>query len=405
MKKLLPLFGILYGAFLFTSCQQEKKPLDLVSLYYTADEKAILDRTLNLDEFPPSYKNTLPAHLANSGLFPRAVKDDKAVLGRVLFYDKSLSSNGKVSCASCHKQAIGFADDTKTSKGVDDREGTRNSIALASVANFSAYYGEDAFGPGAIRFFWDNRAATAKDQAKGSLGNHDEMNMSMAEVVNIVKSKEYYAPLFRQAFEENNVVNEENVLDAISSFIDAMGSYKSKFDVEANKVYANNYAYNAIEQDFAGFSAAENRGKKLYQTNCAGCHSPVMGRPSFTHANNGLALTNDKGVAGVSEFQFDPSTLNAFKIPTLRNIELTAPYMHDGRFASLEEVIEHYNTGIEDNGNLHQLLKGVNGGPRKMNMDANDKSDLVAFLQTMTDNSITNKSDENTGRKFSDPFK
>jgi cytochrome c peroxidase len=406
MKKLMPVFGMLCGFMWLTSCEPSKSPVDFTVVYYTQDEKAILDRTLNLDEYPPSYKNVLPVHLANTGLFPRQVSDDKAVLGRVLFYDKSLSSNGKVSCASCHKQEIGFADNARTSKGVDDREGTRNSIALASVANFSAYYGTDLNGSGAIRFFWDNRAQTAKEQAKGSLANHDEMNMDMAAVVSTVKSKDYYAPLFRQAFADNNVVSEENVLDAISSFVDAMGSYKSKFDIAAAKSVGTSYdPYNAVQNDFSDFTSAENRGKQLYQTNCAGCHSPVMGRPIFNHANNGLdaTVTTDKGVGGVSEFQSDPMSLGAFKVPTLRNIALTAPYMHDGRFTSLEEVVNHYSDGIKSSATLHELLK-QGGQPVKMNFSDSDKTALIAFLNTMTDNSITDKSSE-SGSRFSDPFK
>jgi cytochrome c peroxidase len=406
MKKLMPVFGMLCGFMWLTSCEPSKDPVDFTVVYYTQNEKAILDRTLNLDEYPPSYKNVLPVHLANTGLFPRQVADDKAVLGRVLFYDKSLSSSGKISCASCHKQEIGFTDDAAVSKGVDDREGTRNSIALASVANFSAYYGTDLNGSGAIRFFWDNRAQTAKEQAKGSLANHDEMNMEMADVINTIKSKDYYGPLFKKAFADNNVVNEENVLDAISSFVDAMGSYKSKFDIAAAKAVGTSYdVYSTMQQNFNDFTPEENRGKQLYQTNCAGCHSPVMGRPLFNYANNGLDATvsTDKGVGGVTEFQSDPMTLGAFKVPTLRNVSLTAPYMHDGRMASLEEVVEHYSSGIKSSSTLSELLKD-GGQPRRMNFSNADKTALVAFLNTMTDNSITDKS-SNTGAKYSDPFK
>jgi cytochrome c peroxidase len=421
MKKLLPVFGILFTFLAVTSCKKETAsgvetfPLDV--LYYTDAEEAILNRTLNLELYPPSYKIVLPSHLANSGLFARQVKDEKAVLGRVLFYDKSLSSNGKISCGSCHKQEIGFADNTPTSKGVEDRQGTRNSIALASVANFSAYYGTDLNGSGAIRFFWDNRAATAKDQAKGSLANHDEMNMNMAEVVRAIKTKDYYAPLFKKAFVEKenpsesdiiNTMSDENILDAISSFVDAMGSYSSKFDKEAARATGTSYNTNAVELDFSGFSAAENRGKALYQTNCAGCHSPVMGRPLFNYANNGLDgnFTSDLGVGGVAEFQSESMSKGAFKVPTLRNIALTAPYMHDGRFANLEAVIEHYSTGIKNSPTLSTLLLNNNSGsPKRMNFTETQKADLLAFLGTMTDNTITNKNDLLIGSKFSDPFK
>ena len=387
MKKIyfLPVFGIL---FLLGACN---KKADFTYYYYEPEEFALLSQYLNLPSLPDEYTVTLPQHLTNAGLFARPVERDKAVLGRVLFYDKKLSKDGKVSCASCHKQAIGFSDDVVYSKGVSGRVTDRNSIALASVANFSAYYGTDLNGPAGIRFFWDNRAETIAQQSIGSLTNPKEMDMHMTEVVAAVQTQPYYAPLFKEAYTSSEVT-EGRITEAIANFINALGSYRSKFDEEASKD-----PYNSSFSDFSGFSASENHGLKLYQANCASCHSPIMGRPMLFNASNGLDAVNtaDQGVGGISGSNIEQGT---FKVPTLRNIALTGPYMHDGRFATLEEVVEHYSTGVQSHPNLHDNLK-VNGQPKRMNFSAADKQDLITFLHTMTDEKI--KVDE----RFSDPFK
>ncbi|MEO6760229.1 MAG: cytochrome c peroxidase [Saprospiraceae bacterium] len=387
MKKLrffLPLFGLLL---LLGACTKKS---DFNYYYYSPEDYAQLSQYLNLPTLPSDYTVTLPRHLSNAGLFARPVETGKAVLGRVLFYDKSLSKDNKISCGSCHKQAIGFSDDRAQSKGVSGQVTDRNSIALASVANFSAYYGTDLNGPGGIRFFWDNRAETIAQQSTGSLENPKEMGMHMAEVVTAIENQPYYGPLFEKAYGDRSV-NAQRVTEAIANFINAMGSYQSKFDQEASRqIY--------MVTDFAGFSPAQNRGLEIYQYNCASCHSPIMGRPMLFNASNGLdAVTNpaDGGVGALSGF---PSDLGTFKVPTLRNIALTAPYMHDGRFATLEEVVEHYNSGIQAHPNLHPNLK-VNGQPKRMHLTASDKEGLIAFLNTLTDEVF--RKDE----RFADPFK
>ena len=309
----------------------------------------------------------------------------------MLFYDKNLSKDGTISCGSCHKQSIGFSDDIALSKGVSGNVTDRNSIALASVANFSAYYGTDLNGSGAIRFFWDNRAETIAQQSTGSLENPKEMGMHMSEVVAAILEQPYYTPLFKKAYGDANVTA-DRVTESIANFINAMGSYRSKFDEEAGKE-----TYGSTYRNFSGFTENQNRGLKIYQDNCSSCHSPIMGRPMLFNANNGLdAVTMaDAGVGGISGNGFEKG---CFKVPTLRNIALTAPYMHDGRFATLEEVVEHYNSGIQAHPNLHPNLKS-NGQPKRLNLSVGDKQDLIAFLNTLTDDKFRN--DE----RFSDPFK
>ena len=366
--------------------------------YYSQEETELLSQYLNLAEFPDDYTVELPIHLRNAGLFPRPVERDKAVLGRVIFYDKKLSKDGTVSCASCHKQELAFSDDKAFSDGVYDRSTDRNSIALGSVANFSAYYGTDLNGSNAIRFFWDNRAETAVDQSRGSMTNAKEMDMSMHEIAATVESQPYYGPLFKKAF-GSNVVTEDLVLEAVANFVNAMGSFQSPFDAEANLSQpssSGNFGNSIYNKDFKGFTEAENRGKTLYNANCSSCHSGNQGRPVLQFANNGLESNpTDLGVGGISGTNAEEGS---FKVPTLRNIALTAPYMHDGRFTDLNAVIDFYNSGVQNHEFLHADLKS-GGQPKKMDFSAADKTDIIAFLNTLTDDQLLKD------QKFSDPFK
>ncbi|MFN0216706.1 MAG: cytochrome-c peroxidase [Saprospiraceae bacterium] len=393
MNKLTPVFTLFALFLLLGACKS-----DFNYYYYSKEEIEQISPYLNLPELPDDYTISFPSHLSNVGLFPRAVERDKAVLGRVIFYDKKLSKDGTVSCATCHQQDLAFSDNKPFSDGVYDRSTTRNSIALGSVANFSAYYGTDLNGSNAIRFFWDNRAETAADQSRGSMTNPQEMDMKMHEIAAIVESQPYYGPLFKKAF-GSTVVSEELVLEAVSNFVNAMGSYQSKFDAEANlsaPSFVGNFGNTVYNSDFANFTTAENRGKKLYNANCSSCHSGNQGRPILQFANNGLeANPTDIGVGGISGVN---SQNGSFKVPTLRNIALTAPYMPDGRFASLNEVLDFYSTGIQNHPFLHADLK-TNGQPKKMSFSSENKSDMIAFLNTLTDDHLL------SDKKFSDPFK
>lgn len=393
MKKLRLALAFFAAVLLMVACS--KKP-DINYYYYTPEEYALLTQYLKLPDLPDEYDVSFPSHLRSAGLFPRPVDREKAILGRVLFYDKNLSADGKISCASCHKQEIGFADDAKVSKGVYDRDGERNSLALASVSNFSAYYGTDLNGSLAVPFFWDNRANTVAEQAKGAIENGKEMSMHMSEVVAAIENQPYYTPLFKKAFDQTNAaVTEDRVLEAIANFINAMGSFQSKFDEAASKQNPNGWGYDP-NGAFEGFTAAEIRGKDIYMSSCASCHSNNMGRPVELKANNGLdAVTTDRGVGKTTNQPQDEGT---FKVPTLRNIAVTAPYMHDGRFATLEEVVEHYSTGIQNHPNLSTALK-TGGNPKRLNLKAGDKSDLIAFLNTLTDEHVK------TDQRFANPFK
>jgi cytochrome c peroxidase len=367
----------------FTACL--KDDIQKVTKSYSEDDYALLTQYLELPQEPFDYTIQLPSHL---GGFPVMVDQHQAALGRVLFYDKNLSSNGKVSCASCHKTEFAFGDNVAKSQGVAVDRTSRNSLSLAAFPSFSGHY--NSFGGG--RLFWDERVFSVFEQAEQSFLNPLEMGAShMDEIVGRVKQQPYYDILMNKAFPGDNFsTDRDKVLMAIQSFVHALGATDSRFDQELDRRFDQ-------FSDFAGFTAEENLGKSLFNNNCQSCHNLGSSFNSLlTVANNGLEMDyDDPGVGGITGM---PNEMGVFKIPMLRNIALTAPYMHDGRFATLEEVVEHYSTGVENHPNLNELLKS-NGAPRRLNLTSAEKKALVAFLHTLTD--------EETLRheRFSDPFK
>ncbi len=400
MKHILTLALVVALATFFASCD---KGSNFDYYYYSAEEYALLSEYLNLPEAPPDFS---PQRAGGLVLASRAIDRDKATLGKVLFYDKKLSKDGTVACANCHRQEFAFGDNTAVSKGVFDRSGDRNSIALMSVPSFASDYGTDLNGPGAKRFFWDNRAETAAAQSRGSMTNPKEMDMDMAEIAAMVRAQPYYEPLFRKAFKDTEVT-EDRVTEAIAEFVNSIGSLNSRFDqaVEENR---KNGIFDVINFSLTTFTPEENRGKSLYMLNCGSCHgfdqisTPFSQTPQgtfeqLTHASNGLdAQPTDAGVGGTTGMSTDMGT---FKVPTLRNIAKSAPYMHDGRFATLEQVIDHYSTGIQPHANLHFGLKNADGTPKRFNFTEDNKKDLIAFLNTLTDESIL------ADVRYANPFK
>lgn len=364
---------------------------EVVIHHYSSDEYALISQDLNLPQERLDYTVEFPDHMRRKGLFPSFINNPEATLGRVLFYDKDLSSNKQVSCASCHKQSIGFSDDKALSDGVEGKHTSRNSLALASVVNFPTYYGGNFVGGSFIRpqFLWDEGAATIMDQSRRAFTSDNEMGMEIHEVVDEVNAKDFYRILFRKAFGDETVT-EERILAAIQVFVNAFIAADSKFDDGLDM-------HTDPTVDFSNFTAAENRGKALFMSNCASCHSEDQTLPVMTVANNGLdAQYSDLGVGALTGNSTDNGK---FKVPPLRNIALTAPYMHDGRFATLNEVLDHYASGIKNSPNLDQKLKDANGNPIRIEFDAQEREDLLAFFNTLTDETLNN--DE----RFSNPFK
>lgn len=315
------------------------------------------------------------------------VTDAGATLGRVLFYDTHLSKNNTISCGSCHKQEHGFSDANVFSIGFEGGLTGRHSMGLANAA----YYGRG-------RFFWDERASTLEEQVLMPIQDPVEMGLTLDTLVNRVNNLPYYANLFEASF-GNPIADTEHIALALAQFVRSMVSYRSRYD-EGRAQVSSPY------DPFPNYSALENLGKHLFigpvsegGKSCIDCHSTE----GFVHIaagpiSNGLdrpAQALDPGYFGVTG---DPNHLNAFKSPSLKNIALRPPYMHDGRFNTLEEVIEHYNSGIQSHPNLNFSLLDAEGNPVQMNMTEEEKLAMKLFMETLTDEPMLNDV------KFSNPF-
>ncbi|QJB32404.1 cytochrome-c peroxidase [Chitinophaga oryzae] len=311
-----------------------------------------------------------------------------ATLGRVLFYDKNMSVNNTRSCGSCHHQDKAFTDGLALSPGFDNQLTRRNAMTVVNQRFF-----------GAKTMFWDMRAASLETQTTMPILDHIEMGMpSLTALETKLSAIAYYKPLFKAAFGDENVTA-PRISQALSQFIRSIVSFQSKYD-------------QGLASNLSNLSADEKNGLRLLQVNfCTECHSDLATSqygqlPSFliadnTGLNTGIGSNNgleadytDKGIGGITH---KPADMGTFKIPGLRNVALTAPYMHDGRFATLEAVMEHYNHGIKGNPNLGIQLSAVAGSG--VPLTTRDKSDIIAFLKTLTDEQLI------SDPKYADPFK
>lgn len=345
---------------------------------------------LNLPETPFDYvsyaDSNLPEHFTTGAqsVISRdntpannPITNTGATLGRVLFYDNALSVNDAVSCASCHQQKTGFSDDKALSEGFQGGLTARHSMSLANNRFYESGH-----------FFWDERADTLEEQVLMPIQDDTEMGMTLDALVIKLAQLEHYPELFSGAFGDD-AITAERISLALAQFTRAMVSYQSPYD--------NALSSAASADDLShAFTADEEAGRILFEAippnggfGCGGCHTGVTQSTERPH-NIGLDLTSiDEGAGN-----------GAFKVPSLRNVALSAPYMHDGRFDTLAQVIEHYNSGVLAHPNLDPFLKHpVTGLPVELNMSSTDKQQLEAFLNTLTD-------DEFTGSElFSDPFK
>lgn len=296
-------------------------------------------------------------------------------LGRFLFYEKRLSGDNTMSCASCHFPQNGFSDPNQFSIGIDGIAGTRQSMALVNL-------GWESF------FFWDGRETTLEGQILEPIPNPIEMHQSWKDAVSKLNADVNYRNHFFRAFNEEGI-DSIKVAKAIAQFLRTLISGESKFDIMYK--YENGLTLSSNEQAlFQSIDPEEWAGYDLFKSlngaDCFHCHNgPLMRVKKFS--NNGLIPNsiNDFGRAIVTN---NPEDNYKFKVPTLRNIALTAPYMHDGRFATLDEVIEHYSSGIHMSSTIDPLIEfGSQGG---VQLDAQEKYLLKKFLLTLTDNNFIN---------------
>ncbi len=286
------------------------------------------------------------------------VTDAGFQLGKALFYDGRLSSNNSIPCAFCHEQAFAFTHHGHNlSHGVNGGIGYRNAQPIQNLAFQES-------------FMWDGAASHLDFQPIIPITSELEMGETLSNVINKLKQDPYYQEQFDIAF-NGGEVNSENMLKALSQFMIMMISGDSKYDK-----YVRN-------EDNVTLTNLELDGLNTFQNKCASCHSTdLFSDQSFR--NTGLPINpqlNDKGRFNVLE---NPNDLYKFKVPSLRNVEVTYPYMHDGRFNTLEVVLEFYNSGMVDNGNVDQSLLRTDG-TFGISLNNYEKESLIAFLKTLTD--------------------
>jgi cytochrome c peroxidase len=318
-----------------------------------------------IDDLPAHFKNGPVAALDNTPA-DNLLTDAGATLGRVLFYDKRLSHDGGVSCASCHKQEAGFSDPAQFSTGINGQLTARHSMGLAN----GNYYVNGAA-------FWDERAGSLEEQALIPIESSREMGSTLNEVVAKLSQTMFYPVLFQAAFGSPDVTP-ERIGKAIAQFERAMVSYQSKYDTA--------FAPGSEQPDFpAVFTADELAGEALFHGvgRCAGCHT--------TNAHVGQQVANIGLDATVVD---EGAGEGRFKTPSLRNVAVRGRFMHDGRFSTLQEVVEFYNSGVQDSPPLDQSLRD----PLQLGLTPQQVLQLVAYLTTLTDDTFL------TSDLFSDPF-
>jgi cytochrome c peroxidase len=340
---------------------------------------------LRLPEQPYRYALTdLPAHFktdaarrADNTPADNPVTDAGATLGRVLFYDTRLSGNNTTACASCHEQKHAFASPQRFNVGFQGKQLDRNAMSLVNLR----YYARG-------RFFWDERARSLEQQVLMPIQSKTELGQRLPRLVKVLAADADYPGLFRKAFGDDTITS-ERIAQALAQFLRSLVSYQSRFDEGLARA-------DSVRAEFPNFTAEENRGKGVFLRNCATCHMPrgqgavgfFLSRPM----NNGLDANHRGTDGGVGDITLRGFDVGRFKSSSLRNVEFTAPYMHDGRFATLKEVIDHYSERVQRHPNLDRRLG------RRRSLGASEKSALLEFLKTLSDRKFI------ADPKFSDPF-
>ncbi len=373
--------SLLIGAILF-SCGRQDVGSD------------ILDQELSLPETPYDYKTLqLPSGVSQASTFTSfefingggvifsegerlEVTDHGAALGRVLFYDKNLSISNTVSCGSCHHQERAFTDGEQFSKGFEGKLTDRNTMSLANPISQN-------------NLFWDSRSFSIVDLSLKPVQNHIEMGMENLDyLVDKLDRLDYYPDLFNQAFGSSEIT-EERISKAIAEFVGSITTNRSRFDED-------------------NMTDLEHAGQALFmsqETMCSSCHGgnnfAALDGPFGEYGGGSPTGGNAKGTTniGLDLVSSDDGNGNGrFKIPSLRNIGVTAPYMHDGRFETLEEVIDHYSEGVLPHPNLDSKFLNSDGSVKRLNLSNAQKTALVAFLHSLTDEEML------TNPKYSNPF-
>lgn len=310
-----------------------------------------------------------------------------ATLGRVLFYDKKLSLNNTVACGSCHHQEKAFADGQKSSIGFEGRVTGRNSMGITNPILQN-------------NLFWDSRSKNLHDLSLQPVQNHIEMGMeNLDRLVEKLENTDYYRPLFKKAFGTEEI-SPKNISSAMSQFIASITSNRSKFD-------------QGLGKNFSNYTELEKLGKDIFHSDraqCSSCHGgnnfSALDGPNDPYGGGGGTFGSSrpdlKGATNIGlDLVYKDNGLGngKFRIPGLRNVAFTGPYMHDGRYNTLEEVIDHYSKGVKPHKDLDVKFTDGKGNVVHPNFTSVEKKALIAFLNTLTDTEML------TDPKWSNPFK
>ena len=372
------LFSTLLGCLLGCTSGPE---LDLI------DANAVLTPTLS--ETPADYEGMgFPDSWLNDpamGLYSVLgedvdITDEGATLGRVLFHDVQLSADGSTSCGTCHRQSSAFADSRARSRGISGESLHRNAPGL-----FNLRYQQ--------RMFWDQRVIGLSNQVLQPIGHPDEMGMSLDLLPEKLRSLAYYPNLFEAAFGDPSI-DLDRIADALVQFLLSIRSHQSRYDA-------------GLANGFEDFTASESLGRNVFfrgDTRCNQCHSSLNFFAPSGATINGLDVDYAAaGDGGIGDLTGQASDDGRFKTVSLRNVGLTAPYMHDGRFTTLREVVDFYSDGIQPHPFLDERLSENGIGPAgqepyRLQLTETERQGLVDFLNTLSDTVIVSM------QALSDPF-
>lgn len=347
--------------------------LALVLFTFSACKETVIPDEINFEDIVEQDET---AYSLEYGAFPDPDFGDNPLtvegvnLGRMLFYEKMLSKDNSISCASCHKQENGFSDPDQFSEGVGGARGKRQAMSTFNTAWHTN------------EFFWDGRAHLLRDQSLLPIQDELEMDETLENVIDKLQNEDKYKIQFIKVFGDQEITSDRMSL-ALEQFMNSIVSCQSRYD-----------KYLTGEESL---TESEKRGMELFfaeynpsfpetsGADCAHCHSG-FNFSNNRYMNNGLDEEAEQDDIGRAKVSGDDRDKAKFKVTTLRNIELTAPYMHDGRFNTLEEVVDHYNANIKISPTLDPALEYTT--QTGLMLTDQDKEDLIAFLKTLTDEEL-----------------
>ena len=389
-KKTFFLLAVITSIFIAVSCSKTKTGYPAVEAKFGAN--------INLNQLANYANQSKPAYITKDNTGANPITNAKATLGRVLFYDKQLSIDNSIACASCHKQNFAFGDTAIASDGVAGGLTTRHSMRLVN----SRFANE-------TKFFWDERAASLEAQTTQPIQSHVEMGFSgqsgrpsIASLLTKLQGLDYYNELFKFVYGDV-AVTETRLQECLAQFVRSIQSFDSKYDIGRAQVPADN-------APFPNFTTLENQGKGIFLT-------PPVFDASGVRINGGLGC---QGCHAAPEFDIDPNTgnngvignlnapgidINVTRAPSLRDLvgldgNPNTPMMHTANFATLQNVIGHYGNINLANGNTRLDVRlRPNGFGQQLNLTAAEVQSVVAFIKTLTGRAVY------TDARWSDPFK